>query len=360
MRILITNDDGIHAPGLAACEMIARALSDEVWIVAPETDQSGVSHSLSLNDPLRLREVGDKLENFPTSNGFDEMRDMLPYYAGVYAYDDLALHPNFPKNDKTFMAVWNQVDLSQWDGKAGEAPTAVKKEFTYADLATGDVVGAEALARFAGEPYRPPDEWFAEADDIGRGAELELAAIAAALDQLHRLPPATFLAVNASPSTAITPELDALLARHPGDRVVLELTEHTPVDDYGMLLNGIDGFRRRGGRIATDDTGAGYASFLHLLRLRPDIIKLDITLTRGIDADPARRALATALVSFATEISATIIAEGIELPGELEALQRIDIPWGQGYYLDRPGGLPLPDRCSAALQQFRRWDPGPR
>ena len=60
MRILITNDDGIHAPGLAACEMIARALSDEVWIVAPETDQSGVSHSLSLNDPLRLREIGER------------------------------------------------------------------------------------------------------------------------------------------------------------------------------------------------------------------------------------------------------------------------------------------------------------
>jgi arylsulfatase A-like enzyme len=90
--------------------------------------------------------VGDKLENFPTSNGFDEMRDMLPNYAGVYAYDDLALHPNFPKNDKTFMAVWNQVDLSQWDGKAGEAPTAVKKEFTYADLATGDdIMRAHAI-----------------------------------------------------------------------------------------------------------------------------------------------------------------------------------------------------------------------
>jgi len=60
MRILITNDDGIHAPGLDVCEKIARALSDEVWIVAPESDQSGVSHSLSLNDPLRLREVGDR------------------------------------------------------------------------------------------------------------------------------------------------------------------------------------------------------------------------------------------------------------------------------------------------------------
>jgi 5'-nucleotidase len=60
MRILITNDDGIHAPGLEACETIARALSDDIWIVAPETDQSGVSHSLSLNDPLRLREVGNR------------------------------------------------------------------------------------------------------------------------------------------------------------------------------------------------------------------------------------------------------------------------------------------------------------
>ena len=60
MRILITNDDGIHAPGLEACETIARELSDEVWIVAPEIDQSGVSHSLSLNDPLRLREISER------------------------------------------------------------------------------------------------------------------------------------------------------------------------------------------------------------------------------------------------------------------------------------------------------------
>ena len=60
MRILITNDDGIHAPGLDAAETIARALSDDIWIVAPESDQSGVSHSLSLNDPLRLREVGER------------------------------------------------------------------------------------------------------------------------------------------------------------------------------------------------------------------------------------------------------------------------------------------------------------
>ncbi len=60
MRILCTNDDGIHAPGLKVVEQIARELSDDVWVVAPELDQSGVSHSLSLNDPLRLREVGPR------------------------------------------------------------------------------------------------------------------------------------------------------------------------------------------------------------------------------------------------------------------------------------------------------------
>lgn len=71
---------------------------------------------------------------------------MLPYYAGVYAYDDPTLHPNFPRDDKKFMAIWDQVDLSQWDGRAGEAPTAVKKEFTYADLATGDdIMRARAI-----------------------------------------------------------------------------------------------------------------------------------------------------------------------------------------------------------------------
>src|SRR5262245_62464575 len=63
MRILITNDDGIHAEGLDVCAEIGRALSEDVWVIAPEFDQSGVSHSLSLNDPLRLREVGRSEEH---------------------------------------------------------------------------------------------------------------------------------------------------------------------------------------------------------------------------------------------------------------------------------------------------------
>jgi len=81
MRILITNDDGIHAPGLSACEEIARELSDDIWIVAPESDQSGVSHSLSLNDPLRLREVGERhfaVKGTPTDCVIMGARHIMP------------------------------------------------------------------------------------------------------------------------------------------------------------------------------------------------------------------------------------------------------------------------------------------
>ncbi|RDV01084.1 5'/3'-nucleotidase SurE [Undibacter mobilis] len=81
MRILITNDDGVHAPGLVACEKIARAISDDVWIVAPETDQSGVSHSLSLNDPLRLREIGERhfaVKGTPTDCVIMGVRHIMP------------------------------------------------------------------------------------------------------------------------------------------------------------------------------------------------------------------------------------------------------------------------------------------
>ncbi|MGP0091318.1 MAG: 5'/3'-nucleotidase SurE [Xanthobacteraceae bacterium] len=80
MRILVTNDDGIHAPGLEICEQIARALSDDVWVVAPEYDQSGVSHSLSLNDPLRLREIGERrfaVKGTPTDCVIMGVRNLL-------------------------------------------------------------------------------------------------------------------------------------------------------------------------------------------------------------------------------------------------------------------------------------------
>jgi EAL domain-containing protein (putative c-di-GMP-specific phosphodiesterase class I) len=207
------------------------------------------------------------------------------------------------------------------------------------EIATGRAVGVEALARFDHDPPRTPDIWFAEAAAVGLGAELELAAIKAALRDMGDLPAAQYMAVNVSPSTMCTGTLDRDLREWPLDRVVLELTEHHAVDDYEVLNRSVTELRRRGARLAVDDTGAGFASLKHIVELAPDVIKLDLQLTRDLDTDPAKRALAAALVRFAADIGATITAEGIETGAELEVLCELGVQYGQGYYLGRPAPL---------------------
>lgn len=205
------------------------------------------------------------------------------------------------------------------------------------DLACDAVVGVEALARFASAPRRPPNEWFAEAAEVGLGADLELAAVRAALSAVDRFSPEVFVSVNVSPSTVLVPEFTDLLARGPLARIVVELTEHHRIDSYEPLLEVLDRLRRRGVRTAVDDAGAGYAGLQHILRLRPDVLKLDRNLIRGIDRDPARRALASALVRFAADIGSMIIAEGVETLAELDTIRALGVPCAQGYLLGRPG-----------------------
>jgi len=217
-----------------------------------------------------------------------------------------------------------------------------------AHLGTGEVIGAEALARFAPEPRRPPDVWFAEATAVGLGTPLELAAVRAAVRRLGDLPPSAYLAVNVSPDAAQSRELAEITRALPTRRLVLELTEHTGIADYGELAEALEPMRASGVRLSVDDAGAGFASLRHILNLCPDIIKLDIGLIRGIDADPARRALASALVGFAGEIDAVIVAEGIETELELATLCALGVTYGQGFHLARPGQLPLPERLPFA------------
>jgi EAL domain-containing protein (putative c-di-GMP-specific phosphodiesterase class I) len=215
-------------------------------------------------------------------------------------------------------------------------------------LHDGQLAGVEALARFDAEPDRPPDVWFAEAAAAGLALELELAAVHAALADLERVPDGAYLSLNMSPGTAISAHSGELLSRFPPGRIVIEVTEHARVDDYQKLGASLRDLRERGARVAIDDAGAGFASLRHILKLEPDLIKLDMTLTRGIDADRAKRALAAGLISFAAEIDAAIVAEGIETEGELEALRNLGVLFGQGYFLAKPG--PIPDEgFSAAL-----------
>ncbi|MBB5047037.1 EAL domain-containing protein (putative c-di-GMP-specific phosphodiesterase class I) [Rhodopseudomonas rhenobacensis] len=200
-------------------------------------------------------------------------------------------------------------------------------------------VGFECLARFSPLPLRSPDKWFAEAGEVGMGVELELHAIRKALQALHSFPAPTELGVNASAATILEGNLEALFAGLPLDRVIVEITEHSTVGNYDAILKVLRPLRERGLRLAVDDAGAGYSSLRHILNMQPDFIKLDIGLTQNIDLDPARKALARALVGFARDTGSRIVAEGVERQSELDALRSIGVKKVQGYLLGRPMSL---------------------
>ena len=197
-------------------------------------------------------------------------------------------------------------------------------------------LGFECLSRFSAAPNHLPQGWFAEAAEVGLGASLELAAAERGLAVLDRLPPDIYLAVNLSPQTILSRDFPALMRDRPADRIVLEITEHAHVGDYDCLMGALRPLRSRGMRLAVDDAGAGYASLQHILQIHPDLIKLDVALTRHIDLDPVRKALAAALVAFARDTGSRIIAEGVETASELSTLRSIGIAKAQGYFLGRP------------------------
>lgn len=203
-------------------------------------------------------------------------------------------------------------------------------------LLSDDISGAEALSRFDVGPRRTPDVWFNAAHDAGLGIDLELRAIEHALLVLNDLPPPLTLSINASPELLISGLLPPVLRDLDLARVTLEVTEHAAVTDYVALVSALAPLRARGALLSIDDAGAGYASMRHILHLKPDVIKLDMSLTRDIDADPCRRALARGLIGFAHEIGSTIVAEGVETETELAALRAIGVDKVQGYYLSKP------------------------
>jgi len=194
----------------------------------------------------------------------------------------------------------------------------------------------EALARFEVEPYESPDHWFEMAAEVGLGVELEMLAVRLALQGLASLPPSVALSINVSPNAILSPQLKGLLSSVPVERIILEVTEHQPVPCYETLRNHIEDLRKRGMRLAIDDAGAGYSSFCHIIELRPDIIKLDMSLTRGISTDPVKQALASALIGFARNIGSDLVAEGVEEISELVCLRELGVTMVQGHIIGRP------------------------
>ena len=196
-------------------------------------------------------------------------------------------------------------------------------------LEDGALAGVEALARFGPEGTGSPAPWFLDAEAAGLGVALELVAARHALAAGRDLP--GFLSLNFSATTICTPGFADLLAGVDPARVVVEVSEHEEVADYDPVLAALRPFRERGLRIAVDDAGAGFASLRHVVQLTPDVIKLDISLVRGIDADPVRQALAVALTTFARSTGAQVVAEGVETEQERAVLAAAGVGLMQGW-----------------------------
>jgi EAL domain-containing protein (putative c-di-GMP-specific phosphodiesterase class I)/CheY-like chemotaxis protein len=204
------------------------------------------------------------------------------------------------------------------------------------ELVGGRVVGFEALTRFAdGER---PDLRFAAAHRVGVGTRLEAATLKAVLAQAPLLPGDTWLSVNTSPTLIAEAETLARLVESSSRPIVVEITEHDPVDDYGAIRAGLT---RLGPdvRLSVDDAGAGYASLRHVLALAPAFLKLDRSWVAGVDRDLNRRELLAGIAGFADRTGCTLIAEGIERQEEVDVLRELGVPLGQGYLLGRPEPL---------------------
>ena len=201
------------------------------------------------------------------------------------------------------------------------------------ELATGEIVGHEALTRFATE--QRPDRVFADAWAVALGPDLELATLASAIEAARRLPPGTWLDLNISPRLLIDATSLRSVLRTADRPIVLEVTEHEIVDDYVEFLEAV---RTLGHdiRLAVDDAGAGVANFGHIIDLKPDFVKLDSSLVSGVNAHLGRQALIVGMRHFSRTSGCRLVAEGIQTGLEARTLAKLGVEFGQGFWYGSP------------------------
>ena len=206
------------------------------------------------------------------------------------------------------------------------------------EIASMEVTGYEALARFSGPLGWTPDRWFRQADQVGLGPVLEASAVHAALEQVSRLPVGTSLTINVSAKALLASSTIRTMVSEAGKeaRLVLELTEHQSLTEPEELSDVLTGLRTAGVRIAVDDAGSGYAGLERIVFIAPEILKLDRSLVDGVADHPGRQAMCEAMVGFARRTSTLLIAEGVETDADLRTLRALGVTHAQGYLFGRP------------------------
>ncbi|SEP85432.1 EAL domain-containing protein [Arthrobacter sp. OV608] len=209
------------------------------------------------------------------------------------------------------------------------------------ELTEGRVAGVEALTRFVSSDGADADIWFREADAVGLGLELEIAALQCAVAAGRMVPSHLFVAFNLTPATLIETRVQDLL-QNSGlamDKIVIELRGQATDKQWDWIIRWVKPLRRMGLRVAVDGSGSGFTPAERILSLQPDIIKLDRTFIDGIleGPDPDE----PAVVGLAREVGAVLAAEGIETQTELAAVIDAGLTAGQGYLMGRPSVHPL-------------------
>lgn len=201
------------------------------------------------------------------------------------------------------------------------------------DVVAGRVAGYEALSRF--DSPLPTEAWFDAARALGRSAEVDQLVLRRALPLQGLLPHGTFLTVNASPTSLREPAVLETLLSHDLTGVIVEVTEHADCAPYDLLAP-LRQLRERGAKIALDDVGTGHSGLLRMAVLRPEMVKVDLQLVRGVSGDPVKRSLVQFLGQCAARLDAWIVAEGVETTAELDALTSMGVPLVQGFLLAHP------------------------
>ncbi|MEZ2389330.1 EAL domain-containing protein [bacterium RCC_150] len=315
---------GRHFSAIIDPDELAEALSAVTARQGASSSWSGVSAVCRHKDGHKvLVEVSGRSlrDRSGKPSGFEGTSRLLdPGLAGTLALGEIAVRIEAMLTERSFLTAFQAIR----------------------SLETNAIVGVEGLTRFLSSPGRSTEVWFLEAAQVGLDVELDLAVLQSALAAAVALPAGLSVSLNLSPRSCLDARLPGILANSglPLERIVLEVTERQQVAEYGPLAEALAPLRRRGLKIAVDDAGAGFASMRHILLLKPDRIKLDRGIIAGIDTDPAQAALGAAMVGFAKEIGADLVAEGVETEAELAEVRRLGMTAAQGYLLGRPSVKP--------------------
>ncbi len=213
-----------------------------------------------------------------------------------------------------------------------------------ADFTTGTILAWEALTRGPeGSAFHSPAVLFDFAEQSGKLFALESICREKAITTLGPIEAGQKLFLNIHPKTMADPEFThgrTLELLHQAgltpENIVFEITERHSISEFALFHRTLDHYRSQGYLVAVDDAGAGYSGLTSVAQIRPEFIKIDMSLIQGIDKDPVKRALIETMVTFADKIGSKIIAEGIESQAQAACLIDIGVHHGQGFYLARP------------------------